>query len=78
MTRERIPISDQLRRAIKQCGLTRYEISKRTGIDNAVLCHFLHGRRGMSLDSIDRLGVCLGLDIRMVQKPKPNKGHKRR
>lgn len=56
-------ISAQLRAAIRASGMSRYRISKLTGIDQAVLCRFLQGQVGISLDSIDALGACLGLRI---------------
>jgi hypothetical protein len=56
--------SDQLRRAVRESELTRYAISVRTGIDQGTLCRFIRGERGMSLDSVDRLMDCLGLEIR--------------
>jgi hypothetical protein len=61
------PISDRLRRVIEGCGLTRYEISKLTRIDNAVLCRFVDGKRGRSLDSIDRLGRGCGWQARQAR-----------
>jgi hypothetical protein len=57
-------LSDQLRQAIRDSELTRYSISESTGIDQATLCRFLQGTRGMSLDSVDRLAECLGLEIK--------------
>lgn len=56
--------SDQLRRAVRESDVTRYQISKETGIDQATLCRFVAGTAGMSLDSIDRLMDALGLEIR--------------
>jgi hypothetical protein len=56
--------SDQLRRAIRESELSRYAISKATGVSEAVLCRFVAGTAGMSLDSIDKLMTFLGLEIR--------------
>jgi hypothetical protein len=56
--------SDQLRRAVREGPLSRYAISKATGIDQAVLCRFAAGTAGMSLESIDKLMDALGLEIR--------------
>jgi hypothetical protein len=56
--------SDQLRQAVRESELTRYAISVRTGIDQGTLSRFIRGERGMSLDSVDRLMDCLGLEIR--------------
>ena len=56
--------SDQLRQAVRESELTRYAISVKTGIEQGTLCRFIRGERGMSLDSVDRLMTCLGLEIR--------------
>jgi hypothetical protein len=63
------PFTDELREAVRTCGLTRYAISKRTGIDQAVLCRFVAGG-GMSLKSVDRLMDVLGLKITIGRKRK--------
>jgi hypothetical protein len=56
-------VSDQVRRAIKDCGLTRYRIYKETGIDQASLSKFLSGERGLSLEALDKLGELLHLEV---------------
>src|SRR5262245_34751363 len=63
-------VSDQLRRIIKDCGLSRYEIGKRTGIDEGTLSRFMSGERGLSIKALDRLGECLGLTVNMRRQPK--------
>ena len=65
-------LSDQLRQAIDDSGLTRYEIAKQTGIDQSALGKFYHGDRGLSLDAVDRLGGCLGLTI-TSQRSRPQR-----
>ena len=63
MATERLDFEDQLRREIERCGLTRYRISKLTGIDNAVLSRFMSGKVGMSMDSIGCIFDALDLEI---------------
>ena len=62
--------SESLRRAIRECGMTRYAISVRTGIAQSTLSRFMKGERGLSLTAIDRLMDALGLEIR----PRKRKG----
>lgn len=62
-------LTDQLRQAIDECGLTRYAIAKRTGIDESALAKFYHGRRGLSMKALDALGECLQLTIHLGRKP---------
>ena len=56
--------SDELRRAVRESEATRYAISKTTGISQAVLCRFVAGTAGMSLESIDKVMDALNLEIR--------------
>jgi hypothetical protein len=56
--------SDQLRREVRESEATRYQISKATGISQAVLCRFVARTAGMSLESIDKLMDALNLEIR--------------
>jgi hypothetical protein len=64
------PFSEGLRRAIRECGMTRYAISVRTGIDQATLSRFMKRERGLSLGAIDGLMETLGLEIRPRRKRK--------
>lgn len=58
-------VSDQIRAAIETSGLTRYRIWKKTGIDQAVLSKFMLGQRGISMESLDKLGELLHLEVRI-------------
>lgn len=64
-------ITEQIRQAIKDCDVTRYKIAQETGIDESTLAKFYHGERGLSMDSLNRLGEYLQLRIVMDRKPKP-------
>jgi plasmid maintenance system antidote protein VapI len=68
-----IPLTDQLRQAILDCGQTRYAISKATGIGQDKLSRFINGERGVSCEVMDKLGEYLGLRI-VADKPKKQKG----
>lgn len=62
-------LTDQLRQAIDDCGLTRYEIAKQTGIDESALAKFYNGQRGVSMKALNALGEYLELTIVMRRKP---------
>lgn len=62
-------LTDQLRQAIDDCGLTRYEIAKQTGIDESALAKFYNGQRGVSMKALNALGEFLELRIVMGRKP---------
>ena len=63
MAKRRVRLSDQIRRAVDDCGITRYAIYKATGIDQGTLSRFVAGAAGMSLDNLDRLANLLDLNI---------------
>lgn len=73
MAKRRIKFSDQLRHAIETCGMTRYEISKRTGVAQPTLSRFMYGKGGLSVDGLDKIADCLGLNL-AADKPSPKKG----
>ena len=66
--------TDELRAAIEGCGMSRYRISKLTGIDAAVLCRFVQGQSGLSMDSLDALAECIGLHVVSKQETRVKKG----
>jgi len=61
--KKRERFSDQLRRAVQQSDLTRYQISKQTGIDQSILSRFVNRGAGLSMESVDKLVDCLGLRL---------------
>ena len=63
MTKRRIRLSDQVRRVVDSCGMTRYAIYKATNIDQGTLSRFVAGKAGLSLDNLDRLADLLDLNI---------------
>ena len=63
--RKKEAVSDQIRRLIETCGLTRYQIWQLTGIDQATLSRFMSGEAGLSTPALDRLGELLDLELKM-------------
>ncbi len=70
MKRKAVSFTDQLRRIVEDCGMTRYQLSKESGIDETVLCRFVHGERCLSESNLDKLGACLRLRIVADKAPK--------
>lgn len=64
------PFSEQLRAALKECGQTRYQVSKQTGISQPTLSRFVNGERGLPLKTIDQLVEYLGLEVARRQSKK--------
>jgi cyanate lyase len=66
-------LADQVRQAIDDSGLTRYRISKETGISETALALFYNGQRGLSTNALNKLGECLQLTITLGRKPDSTK-----
>ena len=62
-------VTDQLRQAIDDSGLTRYQIAKATGIDESALVKFYNGHRGLSMNALNALGEFLQLTIILGRRP---------
>jgi len=63
MSKRRQTMSDAVRRAIENAGVTRYRICRAAGIDKASISRFMAGKTGLTLASLDRLADVLGLDV---------------
>jgi len=63
-------ISEQLRQAILKADESRYAISMATGIPQGNLSEFVHGKRSLSLGSVDILCKHLGLELSPSKKRK--------
>jgi transcriptional regulator with XRE-family HTH domain len=61
-------LTDHLRQAIDDSGLTRYQIAKATGIDESALAKFYNGHRGLSMEALNALGEFLQLNITLGRK----------
>jgi len=74
MAKTRIKLSDQIRRAVDNCGKSRYRLAKETGISEPTLSRFMSGERGLPMVTLDRLADYLGLDIVQSKGGKAKKG----
>lgn len=72
-------LSDQIRDAILNAGVSRYRIAKETGVDQPALSRFVHGERGLSIEALDAIGLYLGLVIvkKQPKKKGATRGHAR-
>ncbi len=64
------PISQQLREAVENADETRASISRATGIPTSNLSDFVHGKRFLSMPSVDKLCEYLGLRLTKNAKTK--------
>ena len=66
-------LTDQLRQAIDDSGLTRYRIAKESGISESALAQFYNGHRGHSMEALNALSEFMQLRITLDREP-PKKG----
>ena len=66
-------IEAELRRAIVDCGMTRAELSRRSGVAEAVLSFFVNRKRTLTMKTGAKIARALGLELRPV-KGKAKKG----
>ena len=64
-------ISDQLRAAIDTSGMSRYRICKEIGLAESTMSRFMSRRCGLSVQTIDKLGELLGLELVLSSKNRP-------
>ena len=54
---------EQMRQAIRDCGISRRQVSLKTGLSEALLCLFMQGKRGLSFEAFEELADTLDLEI---------------
>jgi ribosome-binding protein aMBF1 (putative translation factor) len=67
--------TERIRRAIQNSGVSRYQISKQTGIDQAVLSKFVNGHLGFTLETLDKLADYLQFDLSSKGPKKAGMNH---
>ena len=69
MTTEQ-PISETLRRAINESGLSFLALEKATGVIRQSLMPFARGEASISLAAVEKLAIYFGLELQPATKPK--------
>ncbi len=59
-----VTLSEQFRAAILSAPLSRYEMSKRTGIPEATLSRFVNAKATLTLETLDRLNTVLAVEVK--------------
>jgi len=62
-------VTKQMHRILAECGLSRYEIAKRSGVSEATLSRFVNRQQGLSTDTLDKLAEVLNLEL-TTKRPK--------
>ncbi len=66
MTKKLTSLSDQIRQAVNDCGVSQYAIAQETGIDRSALSRFMRSERGLPIPKLDTLAAYLRLEVRML------------
>jgi len=61
-------VLSEICKAIRESDKTPYRIAQESGVEKSALSRLLNDQRGLSIEAIERLADCLGLDI--VVRPK--------
>jgi len=56
-------LSEQLKETISDCGMTNYQVAIRSRIHQSQISRFLRGKSRLNLDTIDKIGQALNLQI---------------
>jgi hypothetical protein len=67
-------VSDSLRRAILGSEMTRAELSRLSGVDQATLSLFTRKKGGISIKGVDALARVLRLELRPEQQEGAERG----
>ena len=66
-------ILEKIREAIEASGKTRYRIARDSSVAQSQLSRLMSGERGLSIESLERVAECLGLEI-MIRPKRERKG----
>ncbi|HUS95374.1 MAG TPA: helix-turn-helix transcriptional regulator [Hyphomicrobiaceae bacterium] len=61
-------IEESLRQAILNAGITRYRLSKLSGVTEGVLCQFVNRNRTITMETAAKLAAVLGLELTPVKR----------
>jgi plasmid maintenance system antidote protein VapI len=63
-------LTEQLRQAIADSGLTGYRIAADAGVDRGLMTRFINGDRGITLAVASRIAAYLGLSLQPIKQRK--------
>jgi transcriptional regulator with XRE-family HTH domain len=69
MAKPRNNLEEQLRAAIRECGMSLTQLGDTTGVDSGRLSRFMRGERDLTLGATTKLCEALGLRL---TRPSPN------
>jgi transcriptional regulator with XRE-family HTH domain len=63
MGKQRVKLSEQIRRAVDASGLSRYRIAKTLNVAESTVSRFMSGKGGLSMEYLDDLADLLDLNL---------------
>jgi len=70
----KVDLGETIRQAFAESGMTRFELSKRSGVFYSAIHGFIGSNRDISISSASKLCESLGLELRPVRKVATKKG----
>ena len=67
MGTKHVKLSEQVRRAVEESGMSGYAICKVIGMHESVMSPFINGKGGLQMGSLDALADLLGLDVQPIR-----------
>jgi hypothetical protein len=67
MKNKRLPFSDELRRAVDACGLSRYRIAKELQVSESLISRFMSGM-WLGQETMNALAVLLDLHVSVGER----------
>lgn len=64
---KQVDLAEQLRTAFEASGMTRFVLSKRSGVPYSGIHRFIAGDRDITLDTASRIAEVLGMELRPVR-----------
>lgn len=72
------PITEALRRAIEESGMSIKALERETGVSRQSMMHFMRGTRTLRLDIADKLANYFGLELRRATEETQTKAAAKR
>ena len=68
MAKKQLRLSDQVRRAVNDSGMSRYSICKAISMEQSIMSRFMTGKGGLSMAKLDALAGLLGLELKQLKR----------
>jgi transcriptional regulator with XRE-family HTH domain len=61
-------LTEQVREAIRECGVSRYQIARETGLPEAALSRFMTGKKTITLETLERLHEFISVSAKPARR----------